>query len=565
MTDLNLELLKQFINSDSSTPISPTTLKLAIASPKTPLYVLYILAALSSSFSKLDPTNLLLQSISTSKTPEDLIPVALSLRFLANPNTYATVPTIGNIHILAYTYIELYNHVESDILNAIIIMLLLYGSDPLSKVFYQSSNQTTLQWIQTRYPTIIPRLIGSSSIQTNQIEPFFRTAIGTLIDDTNIIDKIPIITDTLRVHSQKVFTNYLSIFPSTDYSIFLDQALHFYNAGAYLYLVEHGIIPKYWQIYNLLIQLQENKEDPLVKRQLLSMLDQAISHGAEFDAYQLEFLKSIDAAAAAKVEKLYAVPFWKKYCKITDAIIKSVPSRLLNFAVALNMDPKLSLFEICKRLEKYSEADPEKLTLSGQTQQKYLLAGLVGNLNDFMEGPPSIVCANSTSIEDLNKMDWTAYRDSDGQVWCFTRPIFEELLSTKVNPHTKDSLPSIVLTDISGKMVYLESFGLLETRPKISEAVKMLTEADKMEKNDNSWNNFVNKAALTGLTGKDLKKLTPIQLDAIAKQFNFPLRLKELEPVPAQVEFARYVEYRYGGEGEKYIELFRYIISKNSF
>lgn len=117
----------------------------------------------------IDPNDLLIESIMKTKdnfynvtekvNKEDLIPIALALRYGADPNLYLQLNEIGNIHLLGYVYYNLSKPIlfsktgcsnnfkdnlfslddqinqNNLLLNSIILMLKLAGSDPSSPAF----------------------------------------------------------------------------------------------------------------------------------------------------------------------------------------------------------------------------------------------------------------------------------------------------------------------------------------------------------------------------------------------------------------------------------------------
>src|SRR5438105_1135115 len=105
MNNLALRDLQKIILGNRKEPLSAIEIRNLFSYPTSPETILYIITALNQQ--KLDPHTALIQAIAHATKKEDLVPIALALRYGADPNLYVNAPNIGDIHILGYSYLVL--------------------------------------------------------------------------------------------------------------------------------------------------------------------------------------------------------------------------------------------------------------------------------------------------------------------------------------------------------------------------------------------------------------------------------------------------------------------------
>jgi hypothetical protein len=168
---------------------------------------------------KLDPNLLLLQSISLARKREDLLPVALAIRYQANPNLYVNIQGLGSLHILGYTYQQLVKLADTPVLNSIIVMLFVSGSKDVlpaisetgGGIRYQetkilSSVPSIQEWLETEgYPSILRMLNdrpGKNYLA--KVSPSLLVELGILLDRPDLIDLGEKRLDHLKNNSRTV-------------------------------------------------------------------------------------------------------------------------------------------------------------------------------------------------------------------------------------------------------------------------------------------------------------------------------------------------------------------------
>ena len=115
----------------------------------------------------ISPNRVLVQSISTAQTEEDVIPMVLALRNGAGANLYVELKGYGNIHLLGLLHLKLSNtkatgqiSAPPQIVNLITLILVIMGANPKSPIFDQNSNKSISEWLLSEWSinSILPQL-----------------------------------------------------------------------------------------------------------------------------------------------------------------------------------------------------------------------------------------------------------------------------------------------------------------------------------------------------------------------------------------------------------------------
>ena len=130
--NLPLRDLQKIILGERTEPLSIIEIRNLFSYPTTPESILYLITALNRN--KIDPNTTLIQGIDNANHKQDLVPIALSLRYGADPNLYVNFPTVGDIHILGFVYLVV-SYKTLPLLNSLVIMLMAMGADPNRLVF----------------------------------------------------------------------------------------------------------------------------------------------------------------------------------------------------------------------------------------------------------------------------------------------------------------------------------------------------------------------------------------------------------------------------------------------
>ncbi len=186
--------LNQAVLDQNKTPLSSDDLNL-ILKDNEPEMTLSLLLALDKK--RVNSDRVLVQAVDLARTSSDLIPIAFSLRYGANPNIYVRTGNEGEIHIIAFAYIRLKNRADRSVLDAIIIMLYIsgaryvlpYSSERGGGIRYMESRklareESVIDGLGTKgYANILDRLNPN---YTN-IEPSFLLQLATLLDQTDLV------------------------------------------------------------------------------------------------------------------------------------------------------------------------------------------------------------------------------------------------------------------------------------------------------------------------------------------------------------------------------------------
>lgn len=456
-----LDQLQRLILKQRIAELTSLELRDLLTPPISPELVLYLEAALR--LAVINPSNLLVQAIARATTKETLVPIALALRYGANPNTYVNVPGVGTMHILGYVYTTLqgepYTQVDSPVVNAIIIMLVISGARPVMPIFdpeagrvrshvntmdrLERSQQapSTLIWLSDQgYSTILPDIQDGFGL----VEPGFMNQIGILLDRNDLITIPPAGLDlqlAFTARANGILSRWLDRLvvetPSDEeLRVFLNEqglsglAIDFLNAELFRRLVDLGYIPDYNTINLLLVRMRQYQtiRDRLSSQEIEAMLLEAVRFGTTLDRDQFAMLASMPFGRAFVdvVLQEYNQPYWKKACRQAntsplgrdqqqdplhpvDTQSKvtvrptQVPSRLRRLAVSLGVDPSQNRNEICEALDRLASADPDRLRQAAIRRQQTRISANLANVNEYIglsgSTPPMLVCRNQSMMD----------------------------------------------------------------------------------------------------------------------------------------------------------------------
>lgn len=359
----------------------------------------------------------------------------------------------------------------------------------------------------------------------------------------------------------------------------VDWTISYYNLAVFKQVLELGIVPDYSTRSQTIRAAKAVCPIYPAQCQILNtMVVEFVRKGYGLDEAQMDEL-SFSPATLAAVEKEYAVPAWRYQCQIREGEVNPDLRELARqVGIPINADRN----QICSTLETLGRSDPQKVTsavyevnrgriLSSTVSAADILAGRrtlvedrklpqLGDLNidqaiaqsgngtlkpasgaDFKpagtRAPP--LCTNvdtlTRPIEDYPEIDRVTY--SDGlSTWCFTSDLYEELLTTGMNPWAVGSggqrgapIPQEVLIEIQQKLEALQRGGLAGAPGSISEGVKALFDAnprtaEKIYENESNrrleaFYQFVEEAGIPRerfltLTSSDFQTLADAVLDS---------------------------------------------------
>lgn len=560
-------------SDDSNKTLDPYQIRNLLSHRTDSIQIVYLLLGLN--LKVLDPDMVLVQSIATVKRENDIIPIALSLRYGANPNLYINSPKIGQIHVIIYLYATLYNITDKSLIEQIATMLLLSGSRLVNNAYSntggkvkendifhkdQLNNLSVVQWLKrndfsNRLEEINtdPSVIGKDKL----------SVLAIYLNRNDLIDGPVELAKIIQAQSTSILKDKIYKRNIHDFLGGLRLCIdHIYLVG-YEMLLNNGLIPDYTMINLILIRLKHYREVNLIMPfvQVKEILLSSVKSGVEMDIYQLQMLKSIDPASAKQIEDAYKKPMWRKICSLSDnediVTEGSEPhpdqSRIEDFnrlVFSLNLDPKKSHKELCKELHNLAITDPNKLRNATMLKHDNKIRTNTGSIIEYIDSNngPQTVCSNrsllETPPEEYNDVEIVMDRSENNSTWCYTAPMYNDLLKTKINPYTGQPLTEDIYEKIRERERILRR---LKITP--SNIMTISQGIDNLKVNDNINNDITDKyikdfqmmANINGMSIEDFKNKQPSELESILELVDIIIPLVQLSPDHAFATFARLV------------------------
>ena len=533
--NLPLRDLQKLILGKRCEPLSDIEIRNLFSYPTTPESILYIITALNKD--KIDTNTVLVQSITNSVTQDDLIPIALSLRYDADPNLYVKVPNIGNIHILAYVYMALSSKGNA-ILNSSVIMLTAMGSNPNNLVFETKScaprdeyslvepikGQTVLDWLEDQgYDTILYQIKGRNY---DDVEDTFMTTLGTYLDRSDLLKSLPNPDEVIQAHTNNIKLDVNSYDG-------LKLSVKYLNLTTYEEYVDAGAELTYSDTNDIITSINKYTElgDIISKTQSKNMFIYSLARGLELDSCQASM---IDKNLLCKIKGIFFQPYWLKACVVLKG---KVNNKLQLLAYQLNINPEISKDVLCHRIKNIMKSDPCLIKYSIIERQKSRIRSDVAYINEFGDLdcplPPDIECLNNSLVENLYDYpdsDIAYYRDFQDTLWCFTSNNYIKMLDRNVNPYTNVPFPKSFTVKVQKQLDYISLYRDIE-----EDAIPMSTIIDSMyledEPNDLMTNRYVKsfKTLLAENQIVNIDKISSNDLETVLlEQFGIITNLTDL-------------------------------------
>ena len=539
----------KFVIEQREEALSPIEIKDFFRSPTTPEFNLTLFKGLNSN--KLDADNTLIQAINDAKNREDLIPIALSLRAGANPNVYVQAPSIGNIHILAFTYFKLTqpNLIGCDptknynLVNSIVMILVATGSNPNHPVFKSADcyekieSRNVITWLcESGYETILETIDPTLC----DVKPESISLIGTFLDCLDLVKINPKLSDIISSHAHTVLDKYITLAEGNNG---LNLSIRYLNETSFKAFIGMGVTVQYWMVNNMLIKMKEYKKlkDLSSLSTLFDMLLYAISHGTIMDLHQLKMVEQIDPQLVCVVMEKYKEPYWRKTCKICKGKI-STEMKLM--AYHLNLNPEYNKKYICTEISKIAASNICDFKNAALSRQEKRISDTLSNIRNFINhDSPQIILRNRSlivNVYDYVDMDLVFYKDENNASWAFTRDKFTDILESRKNPYTEETLPIEVLDEMEKKREYHILLGLDCKLTSVSEAVDRLVSPDKIsnERTEKAKKRFYNMASREGVSQDYISSLTLESLENSLRNIGVVTELKSLNKMFALDTFA---------------------------
>lgn len=245
-------------------------------------------------------------------------------------------------------------------------------------------------------------------------------------------------------------------------------------------MLNSGVRPTYYDICYFISHMANIYNDKefieYLRPKCRDIISKLVECGIQFDMYQVNELGNTDPIFRIKIIEDYKLPLWKKTCSIrTDEYIPSeLKENILFFGAS-----EMSKSSMCESFEEITSSNFELLIKNFKKKNHQMLTQKVSRLSDFINSNHYEVCYNTETIigEPMEYSDKSIayYKDEDGKNWCFLSNSFENLLTTKINPVTRRTLPKDFILDVEFRIKFLNEFGISLSEPKtISKIIKSL-------------------------------------------------------------------------------------------
>lgn len=553
--NLPLRDLQKIILGKREEPLSVIEIRNLFSYPTTPESILYIITALNRK--KIDPNTTLVQGIANATKKQDLVPIALALRYGADPNLYVNAPNVGDIHILGYTYLAL-SKKDLALLNSVIIMLVAMGSDQNRLIFDVKGGvirdeyslvepiegQSVIEWLEDQgYDTIIPQIKGQNY---ESVDPGFMTMLATFMDRVDLVPEgnTPNLDEIVGAHSVEVFKVHVETYnPEAGLRVSRD----YLNLTTYESFTDLGAMLNYGEINDLVLSVGKYKElgDYISMGQIREMLIYSISRGAVLDEFQMALIQETDNRLYEMVKDAYEQPYWIKACATSKGL---ADDKLKLLSYRLNLYPEAPKNTLCCQIKMITQADPELVKISAVKRQETRIRSDVSYINQFDDGckPPPIQCSNrsllSDNLYDFPDADIAYYRDCQNSLWCFTSNNFIKMSEKKVNPYTTEEFPPYFLGEVERKIEFISTYRPIEDMPApISETIDSLSQPDQPNNTltERHVKGFEEMLASRNIVNWNMENLTSEDLEIIINDnFNINLNLTDLTMEHAEKTFS---------------------------
>lgn len=545
-----LRLLEELVSSDKDTKVlSNVEVRSILKGTMDPVLILYLFYILKEEL--LDPNVLLVQAIAMALDEEYLIPIGMAIRFGADPNLYVNTSGVGALHILAYTYYRLPNKA---LINYIVLMLLASESnasmaamDDTGGTYTMGRNPppgpTVLEWISMKgYQTVIPDIQAGGLAK---VERPFLTSIGEYIDRPDLITTEVSTVSIIRYHSYRVLSKLDS--RGLDLQENLNLSLKYLNLTAFELFLEEGAVVTYLRMNDLLIRGKMYGKEKLTVPldQIANMLKEGIKRNVEMDREQYTILNSISSGIAKEALDTYREPKWKKQCAVSKVPINE-DLKALAMSLGISVDDKA---QVCKEIAKVQVLDPKSITNAAISRQRQRVSNDMSTVSDFISKDPDLsshVCTNKTLFEDdpytYTDLDLAYYRDNLGITWCFVSDMYDDIISSGINPYTDEKIPQYFIESLQMKKDEISK--LPEKRPtNVSDGLTYLSKDDNIT-NDKSMEylDFIySNSTKYNVNRYAIDSLTPAQIENVLSYAGADADTRDLTVLHARFTLARVI------------------------
>lgn len=523
------------------------------------IYVRTIIEGLSNKIIK--PDTFATVAIAQCETFDDILLVALALRFGANPNLYVVMDGVGIVHIMVYTVLYNRDRIPLSMIESMLAIQRILGSSPNSNAVQSSDRVGRKYNIETNIPydlRVAEFLEQEGFNNFLDINEYFdkidideQITLGAMTDNVNvafpegpgsaIINEIidqngfiispareeplpqPTLTDTILFNSYMVEKKLtLSLRYYNGENLEIRNAMESIALEIFMDLIDRGYFFTYFSMNRLLLLLKETTSGGKIIRKIsniiyLEMLKYVISKGIPLDEEQFNIIKNFSEEYVDEINELYSKPKWEKACAGSDKV--PLPEFVKNLAFSMNIDISLPKSEVCDSIRQIVNDEEDEVVDAAVTRHKDKAAAELRNINDYTKGKSDVYCQNIPTSEgnpfEYNDLALSYYTDKQDRTWCFIARDYDNLILNPVNPKTGEPLPRKLISKMRRSLETFEDLGIPPKEiTRISEALVNIKKDDKIsnERTDFIVDSIIRIGASRGIFPEFLRRTPTMKM-----------------------------------------------------
>jgi len=492
------------LNPNLNITITDSDLKKFLSLSVNSTQIIYLIAALSKK--KISANDVMVNVIPSIERMDNILIIALALRYGANPDIYILDESQQENHLLVYIYSILSSkNIDRIIIEYIVCLILVHNPD-LNSIASDNSEQTVIEWLR-QYGYDKLTIANNESIE-NVIDNYqllpetILSKIAVYLDRTDLLYSQVEIKMLFECHSSNILREKINTVNISHFLGSLSLAIESIYLTGFEILLQYGLMPDYSLINYLLLRLeffiQYDQIIPYIQTE--EMLITAIKFGYLIDMYQYNMLIHINPKTSEKAEKAFSYPIWRRKIESEDSNYET--NRISYFMASDNSNIwNLNPDQLKKAVYRSNQ---EKLELYSTFVREYL---------DLEKGPRTICVARSTN--DQTSLSHVSYQTPEGTKYV-TSNMYRDIMKSKIDPYNGEKLEDIVVKRISQRERILRYLDSYPVNIAYNNVVKM-TEGTVIsnQETENYMLKFEMLCFIHGLSRSEFKNKTPGELETI--------------------------------------------------
>jgi len=494
----------------------------------------------------------------------------------ANANQYIPFKGHGIMHLLAYAIMNFGGTEKGwkqtiDNYMFMLLILMVSGADIMKPVFSNegdparedenlynitainppNAQQAVKKYLEDAgYRALIGRLecfkeqfesymAGVKKKYTDLVSDEILTRLAIYLDNPALLKITKPFDAIAKFHAINIYKN--SNISFVDESKILSHAISTYSTELFNLIFEKTGNISYNDFNILLLNTGEikNRDYGVLYLALQENIKNVIKSGFPIDIYQMGIISSFSKEFESEILQILETPHWVRECSGANQRM-SLELQQLAYHLNIDINDKTTKNVICSDLSQYSQMDPEKIAGSSAEKNKRKFNSKMAKSSDYVlsENPePEYKCFNFTTYPyyEYTSLDFAAYRDNAGIIWCFTKGDFEKLIALGVNLYNNQPLPSNFISTVTEQMKLLKKLKVdLEIPVVVNDLIGDLKKGDAvlgLEEINKKINTFDHIAYINGYNKNDLMGLSNDRLSELAnsldEKINFSLLIKD--------------------------------------